>query len=144
MKKKFLKILVMGLPGAGKTYMANILSKKINAYWINADQVRKENNDWDFSHEGRRRQANRMFDLCEKSIKNKKDVVADFVCPTEKTRKMFKADLVIWMDTIKKGRFEDTNQMFEEPKQYDFRVKKFDAENISEEIIKKIKRIKED
>ena len=51
MKKKFLKILVMGLPGAGKTYMANILSKKINAYWINADQVRKENNDWDFSHE---------------------------------------------------------------------------------------------
>ena len=134
----------MGLPGAGKTYMANILSKKINAYWINADQVRKENNDWDFSHEGRRRQANRMFDLCEKSIKNKKDVVADFVCPTEKTRKMFKADLVIWMDTIKKGRFEDTNQMFEEPKQYDFRVKKFDAENISEEIIKKIKRIKED
>ena len=143
MKKKFLKILVMGLPGAGKTYMANILSKKINAYWINADQVRKENNDWDFSHEGRRRQANRMFDLCEKSIKNKKDVVADFVCPTKKTREMFKADLVIWMDTIKKGRFEDTNQMFEEPKQYDFRVKEFDAENISEEIIKKIKRIKE-
>jgi len=72
MKKKFLKILVMGLPGAGKTYMANILSKKLNAYWINADQVRKENNDWDFSQEGRRRQANRMFDLCEKSIKKKK------------------------------------------------------------------------
>ncbi len=142
MKKKFFKILVMGLPGAGKTYMANILSKKLKANWVNADQVRKANNDWDFSIEGRRRQANRMLKLCEESIKNGQDVVADFICPLEKTRQTFNADFIIWMDTIKKGRFDDTNQIFEEPKNYNFRIKEFDAEKKSDEIIRKILELK--
>ena len=116
------KILVMGLPGAGKTYFSKILSPLISAVWLNADQVRKDADDWDFSPEGRLRQANRMKSLAQKALDDGKNVIADFVCPTEKTRQDFGADVIIWMDTIKKGRFEDTNKMFVNPKKFDFRV----------------------
>ena len=84
---KKLKILVMGLPGSGKTYLSKRLSKEIDAVWINADEVRKKVNDWDFSLEGRIRQANRMKKLSEEAINNSKHAIADFVCPTKKTRK---------------------------------------------------------
>ncbi len=90
-----LKILVMGLPGAGKTTLAEKLSKKLSAEWINADKVRKEFNDWDFSKDGRLRQAKRMRNLAKKATDSGKIVVADFVCPTPENRKDFDADLLI-------------------------------------------------
>ena len=112
----------MGLPGSGKTTLAKLLAPMFNAVWLNADQVRKEADDWDFSEEGRTRQSLRMWTLAEEAVDNNRVVVADFVCPTEETRKQFNADYTIWMDTIKEGRFEDTNKMFEEPSQYDFKI----------------------
>ena len=80
------KILIMGLPGSGKSYLADKLTTKINAVWLNADRVREEANDWDFSPEGRVRQSNRMKDLAQKALNEGKNVIADFVCPTPKTR----------------------------------------------------------
>ena len=127
----------MGLPGAGKTYLANILHKIIDAVWINADKVRSEANDWDFSPEGRKRQANRMKNLADSALSNNKHVIADFVCPTPQTRKDFDADFIIWMDTIKEGRFDDTNKMFIAPKRYDYRVTEKNAELIAIQIAKK-------
>lgn len=117
----------MGLPGSGKTTLAKLLAPMFNAIWLNADEVRKEANDWDFSEQGRIRQANRMNTLAKEAIANNRIVVADFVCPTEKTRKDFNADYTIFMDTIKEGRYDDTNKMFEVPKDYDFRIEYFDA-----------------
>jgi len=122
------KILVMGLPGAGKTYFSKILFPLINAVWLNADQVRKDADDWDFSTEGRVRQANRMKSLAKKALDQGKNVIADFVCPTDKTREDFNADVLIWMDTIKEGRFQDTNKIFINPKKFDFRITEKNAE----------------
>jgi adenylylsulfate kinase len=116
------KILIMGLPGSGKTTLAKLLVPMFNAVWLNADKVREEANDWDFSEKGRSIQANRMKRLAQEAIDNNRVVIADFVCPTEATRKDFNADYIIWMDTIKEGRFDDTNKMFEPPKKYNFKV----------------------
>ena len=121
-------VLIMGLPGSGKTTLAKKLIPMFNAVWLNADEVRKEANDWDFSEEGRLRQAERMRLLAYKAKSENRNVIADFVCPTEYTRKEFNADYTIWMDTIKEGRFDDTNQMFEKPKNPDFIVTHFDAD----------------
>ena len=123
-----MKILIMGLPGSGKTTLAQIIVQRLNAVWLNADEVRKEANDWDFSEDGRRRQSLRMRSLAEAAVDKNRTVVADFVCPTEKTREHFGADYVIWVDTIKEGRFEDTNKMFEQPTEYNTRVTSKDAE----------------
>ena len=118
MKKK---ILVMGLPGSGKTYFSRILCKEMNSIHLNADNVRKKFNDWDFSRNGRIRQAKRMRTLCENLLKKKiQTVIADFVCPTVQTRKEFKADFVVFLDTIKKGRFKNTNKIFIKPKKADY------------------------
>jgi len=125
------KILIMGLPGAGKTTLASKLVPLLKAKWLNADEVRKKANDWDFSDEGRLRQARRMLELSNKYIEDGNYVVADFVCPTEHSRKIFNPDFVIWVDTIKEGRFEDTNQIFTTPRSYDLRVKTQDAEKWS-------------
>ncbi len=124
-----MKILIFGLPGSGKTTLARLLSKKLEAVHINADEVREKYDDWDFTPEGRLRQAYRMKFLSDGAILAGKTVVADFVCPTENTRREFNADYNIWMDTISSGRFEDTNKMFEKPKKADFIVKEWDEKN---------------
>ena len=128
---KKLKILVCGLPGSGKSYLSERLKIILNATWLNADKVRGEANDWDFSVEGRIRQANRMKKLSADALNDNKHVIADFVCPTEKTRADYNADFVIWMNTIKKGRFEDTNKVFEKPKKIDYEVNDKNADLIS-------------
>ena len=118
----------MGLPGSGKTTLAKLLVPMFNAVWLNADKVREEVNDWDFSPSGRTRQADRMKTYAQQALDKNRNVIADFVCPTEQTRADFDADYIIWMDTIKEGRFEDTNKMFEQPKNYDFKVTHKDAQ----------------
>ena len=120
----------MGLPGSGKSYLSKRLAPLLGAVWLNADDVRKKANDWDFSPEGRIRQANRMKDLSEQAVNDGKHVIADFVCPTKKTRIDFKADFTIWMNTISKGRFEDTNKMFQVPEknEVDFVIKEKNAD----------------
>ena len=132
------KFLIMGLPGAGKTTLANKLATKIISIRINADEVRKKYNDWDFSEEGRDRQAKRMRDLSDQIVKSGKNVITDFVCPTDNTRKDFNADYLIWLDTIKEGRFEDTNKMFVPPKKFFLKVTTKDAEYWSEQILIKL------
>ena len=131
-------VLIMGLPGSGKTTLAKELVPMLNAKWLNADKVRTEYNDWDFSEEGRVRQANRMRDLAKKLRDKGSYVVADFVCPTREARKLFGADYTIWMDTIEKGRFDDTNQMFVKPINFNFKVDSFDAKNWAKKIHKEI------
>ncbi len=129
----------MGLPGSGKTTLANELGPMLNAKRLNADEVRKEANDWDFSEEGRKRQAKRMAKLAIKLKEDGKYVVADFICPTHESRKLFPSDYIIWVDTIKKGRFEDTNKMFVKPDRYDFHVTTQDAKKWAPKIFKEIK-----
>ena len=129
----------MGLPGAGKTTLADALAKKIEAKRLNADEVRKEANDWDFSEEGRKRQAKRMASFAKKLKEEGSFVVADFICPTPEARSLFPADFVIWVDTIKEGRFDDTNKMFVKPDKYDFQVTTQDAKNWAPKILKEIK-----
>ena len=128
----------MGLPGAGKTTLAEELAPKLNAKRLNADEVRKEANDWDFSEEGRKRQAKRMADFALKLKNQGNYVVADFICPTPEARSLFPADFVIWVDTIQEGRFDDTNQMFVKPEKYDFHVTTQDAKFWADKIIKEI------
>ena len=117
-----MKILVFGLPGAGKTTFAKRLIEGTNFAYFNADEVRGMFNDWDFSKEGRMRQADRMKYLSDVVVEAGQIVVADFICPTEETRKEFDADFTVWMDTIKEGRFDDTNQMFEPPSNVDYHI----------------------
>jgi len=131
-------ILVMGLPGAGKTTLADEMAPLLNAKRLNADEVRKAANDWDFSEEGRKRQAKRMADFALELKNQGNYVVADFICPTPEARNLFPADFVIWVDTIKEGRFDDTNQMFVKPEKYDFHVTTQDAKVWADKIIKEI------
>ncbi len=134
----------MGLPGSGKTYFAEKLKKYLEDHseffnvadnvgetrakvkWINADDVRKKYNDWDFSNEGRIRQSIRMRELADSFLKD--FVIADFIAPLPEMRHNFKADWTIWIDTIEKGRFEDTNKVFVPPEVYDFRITEQKAE----------------
>ncbi len=126
----------MGLPGSGKTTLANKLTSLLNAKKLNADKIRKEANDWDFSPEGRTRQAKRMWSKAEEYRSQGHHVVADFVCPTPATRALFPADVIIWVDTIKEGRFDDTNKMFVKPDKYNFHVTTQDAESWALKIYK--------
>jgi adenylylsulfate kinase len=131
-------ILIMGLPGSGKTTLAEELAPLLNAKRLNADEVRKEANDWDFSAEGRKRQAKRMAEFALKLKQDGNFVVADFICPTPEARALFPADFLIWVDTIKEGRFDDTNKMFVKPDKYDYHVTTQDAKNWAPKIIKEI------
>ena len=141
----------MGLPGAGKTYLAQALKKyleengtgrsntaemlplggvKTQVTWFNADEVRKKYNDWDFSKEGRIRQSLRMAQFALES--NGDYVICDFVAPIVEMRNNFKAYWTIWVDTIREGRYADTNAMFQEPEVYDFRVIEQNADKWAE------------
>ena len=129
----------MGLPGSGKTLLADEITPKLNAKRLNGDKVRKDSNDWDFSHEGRVRQAKRMADFAKKLKDDGNYVVADFVCPTPETRNLFPADYIIWVNTIKKGNFDDTNKMFIKPEKFDCQVTTQDAKHWASIILKEIK-----
>ena len=129
----------MGLPGAGKTTLANELAPLLNAKRLNADEIRKAANDWDFSEEGRTRQAKRMAEHALKLKNEGNNVLADFICPTPEARSLFPADFIIWVDTIKEGRFEDTNQMFVKPEKFNFHVTSQDAKYWVPKILKEIK-----
>lgn len=135
-----IKILLMGLPGAGKSTLAKAMIsqfKNQSVIWYNADQVRKIYNDWDFTTEGRLRQARRMKELAE-SNHGMDYVIADFICPLESMRDIFDADWTIWVDTIDKSRFQDTDKIFVEPKKYDFRITEQNAEYWAKYIVEKI------
>ncbi len=129
----------MGLPGAGKTTLANELAKLIESKRLNADEIRRAANDWDFSEEGRTRQAKRMSEAALKIKSEGNNVIADFICPTSEARKLFPADYIVWVDTIKEGRFEDTNQMFVKPEKYNFHVTTQDAKLWAPKIAEELK-----
>lgn len=134
-----MKILIMGLPGSGKTHLAARLQQKLNCAWYNADAVRKMANDWEFSQEARIRQAGRMLTIANYEKSHERTVICDFVCPTAQTRNIFNADLTIWMDTIQEGRFEDTNNVFEKPDEWDIRIDTFLSDDEIDEIVRVLK-----
>ena len=134
-----MKILIMGLSGSGKTFLSKLLQKELSCAWYNADNLREMANDWDFSNEGRKRQSFRMKALADFEKANGRLVICDFICPTKEAREIFDADYCIWMDTIKEGRFDDTNQMFVQPKKFNYRVTEKNAEFIAPLIVKNIK-----
>ena len=119
----------MGLPGSGKTYLAARLQPLLKAAWYNADNVREMANDWDFSDEGRSRQSNRMRTFADFEKSNGRFVICDFVCPTKETRSNFNADITVWMDTIKEGRFEDTNKLFQNPDNVTYHITEWNEKN---------------
>jgi len=131
----------MGLPGSGKTYLTERLVPLLKAAWYNADKLREMSNDWDFSIEGRVRQSMRMRTFADFEKSHGRFVVCDFVCPTKETRENFDPDILIWMDTIDEGRFEDTNKIFEAPDEIDIHIKEWNNHNhkdVAEEILKRV------
>ena len=154
-----MKILVMGLSGSGKSTFAEPISKALFATRISANQVREKYDDWDFSTEGRIRQSQRMKHLSDGVVMAGGVAVADFICPTEETRREFDADFTIWMATIGVGKYEDTNRIFIEPKDYNIRISKWidvnqlykcldgfnhgikDIENFSRELTQKLDKL---
>jgi adenylylsulfate kinase len=129
----------MGLPGAGKTTLALNLIRSLHTQgrsveWLNADDVRKQYNDWDFSTEGRLRQSQRMRELADQS--SAEFVIADFIAPLPEMRETYSADYIIWVDTIKEGRFEDTNKLFVNPIDCNIKVRTQNAEYWTDIILK--------
>ena len=123
------------MSGSGKTTLANKLNEKLGYTRINADAVRTLCNDWDFSNEGRVRQAKRLKELAEQQ----ENSITDFIAPTEKIRDIFDADIIIWMDTVSKSIYEDTDKVFEIPTTHDYRVTTKDVEKWALLIYKNIK-----
>ena len=126
------RILVMGLPGSGKTTFSKIFVKMLlnhfaDVGYYNADKVREVFEDWDFSELGRVRQSSRMRDLAD----HHEVSVCDFVCPTEMTRKKFDPDYVIWLNTITESKYTDTNKIFEIPKRFDMEIKNYNENAVS-------------
>ena len=134
-----MKILIFGLPGSGKTTLAKPFADLIGGVHLNADIVRTSYDDWDFSPEGRMRQAQRMKHLADGVVMAGKIAVADFVCPTYMSRSEFNADYTVWMDTINEGRFEDTNALFEKPVDVDYHVEKW-FDNAHEQLMPVVQR----
>lgn len=133
-----MKILIMGLPGSGKTHLAERLQQHLDCAWFNADEVRRMANDWEFSEEARIRQARRMRNMADYEKGEGRTVICDFVCPTHLTRHIFEADFTIWMNTIPAGRFEDTNSIFEAPTYADAVIKKFLTDEEIVHVVNKI------
>lgn len=134
-----MKILIMGLPGSGKTHLAKRLHVHLNCAWYNADKVREMANDWDFSAAGRRRQSERMNTIATFEAVRGRTVICDFVCPTGQTREEFNADITIWMNTIEAGRYEDTNKIFEEPTDFDYIIESFQSDEWIVDLAKRMK-----
>ena len=141
--EKILKILIMGLPGSGKSFLAESLQKELDCAWFNADKIRLYANDWDFSDSARLRQARRMCSLADFEKGEGRTVICDFVCPTEITRYIFEADYTIWMDTVDESQYPDTDKLFEPPTQVDFHVTEwFDDTHLKvADAIRRFKRI---
>ncbi len=165
-----MKILICGLPGSGKTWLAERLMRQIdNCAWYNADFLRKSSNDWDFSEAGRLRQANRMKTFADFEVKNGRWVICDFVAPTNKSRETFNPDYIIWLDTINQGRvvsskinelkninnlpfdanllaeskaFDDTTKIFDPPKNNNVHIKKFLNDSEINKIAEDLKKFK--
>ena len=119
-----MKILIFGLPDSGKTWLAERLQKHFDCAWFNADKIREMANDWVFDDEARVRQARRMVNLADYEKGCGRTVICDFVCPTNLTRHIFDANITIWMDTVNKSKYTDTDNLFEKPdsKKVDYRV----------------------
>ena len=133
------KILIMGLPGSGKTTLARELAKRLKAAWFNADLIRENiNKDLGWSIEDRVEQAKRMGKICDWASFGGNYVIADFVCPTQETRKAFNADIVIYIERIKEGRFENTNKIFTPPEKPDLILRNESLEDWLNKSIKKI------
>ena len=131
----------MGLPGSGKTYLAGRMQPILKSAWYNADIVREMAKDWDFSPEGRIRQSLRMKNLADFEKSQGRIVICDFVCPTNETKENFSPDITVWMNTITSGRYEDTNKMFEKPKNVDYVVTEMNDNNhkiIAAKILKNV------
>jgi Adenylylsulphate kinase len=117
------KILIMGLPGAGKTTLARELAPLLGAVQFNADEVRANlSRDLGFAHEDRIEHARRMGWMCDRVVEAGGTAIADFICPTAATRAAFGADFTVWVDRVAEGRFADTNRMFTAPDAYDVRI----------------------
>jgi adenylylsulfate kinase len=135
------KILIMGLPGAGKTTLAKLLVPRLNAVHFNADEVRANiNKDLGFALEDRVEQARRMGWLCDRVVEAGTYAIADFICPTADTRHAFGDAFVVWVARIQKSRFPDTDAMFQPPAHWDIRVEPegspaYWAERICERIL---------
>ena len=133
------KILICGLPGSGKTTLAEKLVPKLKAAWFNADAVRQDiYSELGFSEEDRLSHATRMGKLCDWAKLGGNFVIADFICPTQETRQAFNADFVVWVDRIQEGRYEDTNKLFEKPMSYDVRLIDGTPEEWVDKVISKI------
>ena len=150
-----MKILIMGLPGSGKTWLGERLSKNLSIPYWDADDIRRIYNDWNFSSLGREKQALRMRKLAEIDPIS----ISGFVCPLPGYRRHFFPDKVIWMDTIKESEYEDTNKLFQPPTKFDVRITKWidekklynsledfnlgtkDIENFSNELMQKLAKL---